>query len=96
MDNDSTKAESKLSNLNLEEGVWLISKIQDGMHYKYISDKIESIPNKVQKIELEMYRYKMAKNIRQYLLPIFQNGPVYADHIKVDRIMDAIFDSLED
>ena len=93
---DSTSELSKLSNLNLEEGIWAVTKIPNGIHYKYITDKVDDLPKKSTSLQLESYRYKIANNIRDYLTPLFRTGPLFPDAIKIDEIMKVIFNALEE
>ena len=84
-----------MKDLDLKNGVWLITTIKDGNHYKYIAESVEDLPNMATKLQIEPYRYQMANNVLDYLTPIFNKGPVYPNAIKVDKIMQAVFAALE-
>jgi len=87
----------------LKEGLWYIKTIDDGVHYKFIADKVDDLPAVKKLSEIEPYRYIISKNIKA-LLDSLEDELSLEDVMEgnlqkilpTKRIVDVVFQSILD
>lgn len=79
------------------EGIWFIRKIKDGVHKRFITDKVLDLPDLILRASVEPYRKDITKVLRDYLdNHEVEKGACRYKNIKVRELVDLIFEQIKE
>ena len=79
------------------EGVWIVRKIKNGEHKRFISEKVGDLQNIILRSGIEPYRKDITKVLKIYLdNHRIEDGVNLFDNIKIREVVDIIFNCIKE